>query len=92
MGEPLTFVPCRESDDVRRHYIPADIVGCGFQVGQRGYLIAGNHWIAGCSWHCLEDLQTGERYDVIWPEFDKALDDERVKRLNEMETLAWTAE
>lgn len=97
MGKPLTFVPCRENNDIRCHYIPTNIVGCAFQIGRRAYLVVGNHWIVGCSWHCLEDLQTGLRYDIQWTDLDNALNDavnkkdDRVKRLNAMETLAWTA-
>lgn len=94
MDEPLMLVPCPETCD-ERHFIPTNVVGCGFRVGNQAYLIVGNHWVVGASWHCLEDLQTGVRYDVLFKQFDEALNDSEDKRvcaLNEMETLAWTAE
>jgi hypothetical protein len=92
VGEPLTLCACPA--DETSTFIPTDVVGCAFQVGNRAYMIVGNHWIIGSSWHCLEDLQTGKRYDVMFQMFNEALndpEDTRVKRLNEMETLAWTA-
>ena len=58
-----------------------------WKIRNRAYMIVGYHNIVGVGWHCLEDLETGERWDVQFSEFERyTCDDERIEAL---EVLAW---
>ena len=67
----------------------------GFEISGCVYVHAGVHQlhnpVAVEVFECLENVSTGERVDVPWLSFWKAVGDGKMKIVPEMEVLAWTS-
>jgi len=87
----LSLVKCQETrlwfeDPI--HAFSPDLV---FRIGDRAYRIIDYHdRICGVAWHCLEDIATGDHFDIQYVAFERYLD-LLIVRLNAMEALAYAS-